>query len=212
MNLILLGPPGAGKGTQAKQVAEKYKIAHISTGDIFRETAKSGSELGKKLQEYMSSGKLVPDTLVIEIVMNRLKKDDCTKGFLLDGFPRTIEQSKALDEALAKNNNKIDRVISLDVNNEEIVKRLSSRRVCACGASYNLISQPPKKDEICDKCSAKLVLRADDNPQTVRKRLEVYDEQTKPLIEYYKNKKVLSSINGMNSVDTVFKDITLALK
>ena len=207
MNLILLGPPGAGKGTQAFQIAQKYTLPHISTGDIFRETAKSGSELGKKLQSYMTAGKLVPDELVIEIVQERLIKKDCEKGFLLDGFPRTIGQAQALDKALASKNKNIDKVISILLADEEIVKRLSSRRVCSCGASYNLITQPPKKADVCDKCGGQLIQRADDNADTIRQRLKVYHDQTSPLIEYYGKDKKLFSIKGDQLVEKVFKDI-----
>ena len=211
MNLVLLGPPGAGKGTQASQISQKYSLAHISTGDIFRETAKSGSELGKKLQSYMTAGKLVPDELVIEIVNERLSKPDCQKGFLLDGFPRTIGQAKALDEVLKKSGKLIDKVISIQLDDEEIVKRLSSRRVCSCGASYNLMTQPPKKEGICDKCSGTLVQRADDNAETIRQRLKVYHDQTSPLIEYYSSAKKLFSVKGDQPIDKVFKDISGAL-
>jgi adenylate kinase len=212
MNLVLLGPPGAGKGTQAVQISQKYSLAHISTGDIFRETAKSGSELGKKLQSYMTAGKLVPDELVIEIVNDRLSKPDCQSGFLLDGFPRTIGQAKALDEVLQKNGKKIDKVISIKLDDEEIVGRLSSRRVCSCGASYNLKTQPPKKEGVCDRCSSKLFQRADDNAETIRQRLKVYHEQTSPLIEYYSNDKKLFAVKGDQSIDMVFKDISGALE
>lgn len=213
MNIILLGPPGAGKGTQAKKIAAEYKLPHISTGDMFRETSASGSELGKKLQGYMSAGKLVPDELVIEIVKERLSKPDCAKGFLLDGFPRTVPQAQALDKALAAAGKKIDRVLTMNVDNEEIVRRLSSRRVCPkCGASYNVISQPPKKDSICDVCGSAVVQRADDNPETIRKRLEVYETQTRPLIEYYKKAGVVREADGTKSVDEVYKSLRAAIE
>ncbi|OGS37080.1 MAG: adenylate kinase [Elusimicrobia bacterium RIFOXYB2_FULL_49_7] len=213
MNLILLGPPGAGKGTQAKKIAQKYNVPHISTGDIFRETAASGSELGKKLQSYMSAGKLVPDEVVIEIVNVRLTRADCKAGFLLDGFPRTVPQAQALDKVLADSGRSIDRVLSMAVNNEEIVKRLSSRRVCGkCGASYNLISQSPKSEGICDLCSSPVILRADDNPETVRQRLKVYDEQTSPLIAYYKKAGVLREVDGSKPVEEVFKSLCAVIE
>lgn len=213
MNIILLGPPGAGKGTQAKMVAEKFSLQHISTGDMFRETAASGSELGKKLQSFMSKGALVPDDVVIEIVKERLSKPDCEKGFLLDGFPRTLAQAKSLDDLLKSMGKKIDHVVSISVEDEAIIKRLSSRRVClACGASYNTITQKPKVEGVCDKCKGKVVLRADDNAETVKNRLSVYKNQTSPLIDYYKNKKVLREVNGEGSVEEVFKKISDLVK
>lgn len=208
MNLILLGPPGAGKGTQAKMVAAKFKLPHISTGDMFRETAQSGSELGKKLQSYMSAGKLVPDDVVIEVVKTRLSQPDTKNGFLLDGFPRTVPQAQALDRILADKQEKIDDVVSLSVNEDEIVKRLSSRRVCAgCGASYNTLTQPPKIENVCDLCGGQVVQRADDTAATVRNRLHVYNEQTSPLIAYYAKQGVLREVNGSRPVEEVFKNI-----
>ncbi|MFC1500967.1 adenylate kinase [Elusimicrobiota bacterium] len=208
MNLILLGPPGAGKGTQAKLIASKFNLPHISTGDMFRETSSSGSELGKKLQRYMSEGKLVPDDVVIEVVRTRLTKADCKSGFLLDGFPRTVVQAKALDKNLSKEEKKIDLVLSIILDSEEIVKRLSSRRVCeSCGASFNTISQPTKVEGICDLCDGKVVQRKDDNPETIRQRLKVYEEQTSPLIEYYSKNGILSQIDGSKAVEEVFKSV-----
>ena len=213
MNLILLGPPGAGKGTQAKFISEKYGIPHISTGDMFRETAASGSELGKKLQEFMSAGKLVTDEIVIEVVKTRLLKSDTAKGFLLDGFPRTAPQAQALDKILVDQTKKIDAVLSITLADEEIVKRLSSRRVCiSCGASYNTVTQVPKADGICDKCSGKVIQRQDDNAQTIRQRLKVYNEQTSPLIEYYIKKGVLKTVEGSGSVEVVFKGLCEFIK
>ncbi|HBU69779.1 MAG TPA: adenylate kinase [Elusimicrobia bacterium] len=213
MNIILLGPPGAGKGTQAKKIAAKYSLPHISTGDMFRETAASGSELGKQLQSYMSAGKLVPDELVIAAVKERLLKKDCAAGFLLDGFPRTLPQAAALDKALAEAGKKIEKVISLTVDEEEIVKRLSSRRVClSCGATYNLAGQMPAKEGVCDTCSGKVIQRADDNENTIRKRMSVYREQTSPLIKYYTDNRVLREVNGMLSVEEVFKKICEAIQ
>ena len=208
MNIILMGAPGAGKGTQAKKLSTKYNLAHISTGDMFREASQSGSELGKKLQEYMSAGKLVPDQLVIEIVEQRLLKADCANGFLLDGFPRTLAQAKALDAVLNKNIKKIDKVIALIVDEEEVVKRLSSRRVCvACGATYNTSGNMPKVVDVCDACGGKVIQRADDNTGTIRNRLKVYNEQTTPLIEYYSSCKILAQINGTRPMEEVFRDI-----
>jgi adenylate kinase len=208
MNIILIGPPGAGKGTQAKKIAAKYKIPHISTGDMFRETSQSGSVLGKELQGYMSAGKLVPDELVIKIVMERLAKDDAANGFLLDGFPRTIPQAEALDKALSSVKKKIERVVAIIVEDEEIVKRLASRRVCsACGAAYNTITQPPKKDNQCDACAGKVVQRADDNESTIRKRLAVYKEQTSPIIEYYSRPGIVRKVQGSGAVESIFKAI-----
>lgn len=213
MNLILLGPPGAGKGTQAKFISEKYGLPHISTGDMFRETAASGSELGKKLQEFMSAGKLVTDDIVIEVVKVRISKADTAKGFLLDGFPRTVPQAQALDKMLSEKSVKIDVVLSITLDDEEVVKRLSSRRVCiACGASYNTITQAPKKDGVCDKCSGSVIQRQDDNAQTIRQRLKVYNEQTSPLIEYYTSKGVLKTVDGSGSVEAVFKGLCEFIK
>jgi adenylate kinase len=208
MNLILLGPPGAGKGTQAKMIAQAYHLPHISTGDMFRETAASKSELGTKLQSFMSQGKLVPDDVVIEVVKTRLSKPDCDKGFLLDGFPRTVKQAEALDALLAEKNRKIDAVLNIDLDDAEIVKRLSSRRVCiSCGASYNLITQPPKAAGVCDSCKGQVIQRSDDNAETIKNRLTVYHGQTSPLIEYYQRAGVLQKVDGSKSVDEVFKSL-----
>jgi adenylate kinase len=208
MNLILLGPPGAGKGTQAKMVAHKYGLPHISTGDMFRETAASASELGNKLQSFMSQGKLVPDDVVIEVVKTRLAKPDCANGFLLDGFPRTVKQAEELDKLLAEENRKISIVLNIDLSDGEIVKRLSSRRVCiGCGASYNLVTQSPKVADVCDQCLGKVVQRSDDNAETVANRLRVYHEQTSPLIDYYTRADVLKKVDGSRSVEEVFKNL-----
>ena len=208
MNLILVGPPGAGKGTQAKKIAAKYSIPHISTGDMFREASESGSALGKELQSYMSAGKLVPDELVIKLVMERLTRKDTEKGFLLDGFPRTIPQAEALDKALAAAGKKIEKVVAMIVEDEEIVKRLASRRVCvACGATYNTVTQLPKKDSICDTCGGKVIQRADDNEVTIRKRLSVYKDQTSPIIAYYSRSGIVRKVQGSGAVDAIFKAI-----
>ena len=191
MKIIMLGAPGAGKGTQAKKIAEKYQIPHISTGDIFRANIKNGTELGKKAKQYMDQGALVLDELTCDLVMDRIQQDDCKNGFVLDGFPRTIPQAEALDAALGKINEKMDYAIDVDVPDENIVNRMSGRRACLnCGATYHLISIPPKVEGICDVCGEKLILRDDDKPETVKNRLSVYHEQTQPLIDFYAKKNV----------------------
>lgn len=212
MKIIMLGPPGAGKGTQAKQIADKYSIPHISTGDIFRANIKNGTELGKKAKQYMDQGALVPDELTCDLVMDRIQQDDCKNGFVLDGFPRTIPQAEALDAALGKINEKMDYAIDVDVPDENIVNRMSGRRACLnCGATYHLISIPPKVEGICDRCGSEIVLREDDKPETVQKRLKVYHEQTQPLIDYYKNQGILKSVDGTQPMDEVFKAIVTIL-
>ena len=212
MKIIMLGAPGAGKGTQAKQIADKYSIPHISTGDIFRANIKNGTELGKKAKQYMDQGALVPDELTCDLVMDRIQQDDCKNGFVLDGFPRTIPQAEALDAALGKINEKMDYAIDVDVPDENIVNRMSGRRACLnCGATYHLISIPPKVEGICDRCGSEIVLREDDKPQTVQKRLKVYHEQTQPLIDYYKNQGILKSVDGTQPMDEVFKAIVTIL-
>ena len=184
MKIIMLGAPGAGKGTQAKQIADKYGVPHISTGDIFRANIKNGTELGKKAKEYMDQGLLVPDELTCDLVMDRIQQDDCKNGFILDGFPRTIPQAEALTAALEKIGQKMDYAIDVDVPDENIVKRMGGRRACVgCGATYHLVYAAPKKEGICDNCGAELILRDDDKPETVQKRLGVYHEQTQPLID-----------------------------
>ena len=204
MNYILFGPPGAGKGTQAKKIVEEFGLTHLSTGDMFREARKSD----EKIKALLASGQLVSDDVVIEMVGKRLEKDDVKKGFLLDGFPRTVYQAKALDEMLKKDNRRVDAVFSLGIDSEEAVRRISGRLVCgACGASYHKINQKPKVDGICDLCGSALIQRSDDQESVVRERLRVYDEQTKPLIDYYKNSGCLVELNGMLSVDEVFKQI-----
>jgi adenylate kinase len=212
MKIIMLGAPGAGKGTQAKQIADKYSIPHISTGDIFRANIKNGTELGKKAKQYMDQGALVPDELTCDLVMDRIQQDDCKNGFVLDGFPRTILQAEALDAALGKINEKMDYAIDVDVPDENIVNRMSGRRACLnCGATYHLISIPPKVEGICDRCGSEIVLREDDKPETVQKRLKVYHEQTQPLIDYYKNQGILKSVDGTQPMDEVFKAIVTIL-
>lgn len=212
MKIIMLGAPGAGKGTQAKQIADKYSIPHISTGDIFRANIKNGTELGKKAKQYMDQGALVPDELTCDLVMDRIQQDDCKNGFVLDGFPRTIPQAEALDAALGKINEKMDYAIDVDVSDENIVNRMSGRRACLnCGATYHLISIPPKVEGICDRCGSEIVLREDDKPETVQKRLKVYHEQTQPLIEYYSGKGVLKEVDGTQPMDDVFAAIVKIL-
>ncbi|AEA47102.1 adenylate kinase [Archaeoglobus veneficus] len=213
MNLILLGPPGSGKGTQAKLIVEKYGIPQISTGDMLREAVAKGTELGKKAKEYMDKGQLVPDEVVIGIVKERLKQPDCDKGFILDGFPRTIAQAEALDKMLEELGKKIDAVINIQVPEEEVVKRIVNRRSCRnCGAVYHLIYKPPKEEGKCDKCGGELYQRDDDKEDTVRARYQVYREQTEPLIDYYQKKGLLYNIDGTKSIDDVFKDIEAILE
>jgi len=205
MKLIMLGAPGAGTGTQAKYIAAKYDIPHISTGDIFRANIKNDTELGKKAKEYMDLGLLVPDELVVDLVADRLQQEDCKKGFVLDGFPRTIPQAKALDDALSKMGTKMDYAIEVDVPDADIVKRMSGRRACVgCGATYHIVTIPPKVENQCDTCGSGLILRDDDKEETVIKRLEVYHEQTQPLIDFYKEQGILVSVDGTLGV----KDIT----
>lgn len=205
MKIIMLGAPGAGKGTQAKQIADKYNIPHISTGDIFRANIKEGTELGKKAKTYMDQGLLVPDELVVELVADRIQQDDCKNGFVLDGFPRTIPQAEALDAALEKINEKMDYAIDVDVPDENIIRRMSGRRAClSCGATYHIVSIPTKTEGICDRCGSNVVLRDDDQPETVKKRLEVYHEQTQPLIDYYKNQGILRTVDGVLPMEDVF--------
>jgi adenylate kinase len=213
MNLILLGPPGAGKGTQAAKITEKYNIPQISTGDIFRDNIKNGTELGQKAQEYMNRGELVPDSLVISIAINRLKEPDCENGFLLDGFPRTIEQAEALDDYLAKHQKKIDHVLYVFAEPELIMKRMAGRVVCRnCGASYHTVTLPPKKEGICDLCGGELIHREDDKPETVKNRMEVYEAQTRPLIEYYKKAGILAPLDGIKDIDVLFAEIEELLR
>lgn len=212
MRLILLGPPGAGKGTQAAGIVDKYSIPHISTGDIFRKNIKEGTELGKKAKEYMDQGFLVPDDLVVAIVEDRLKDEDCQKGFLLDGFPRTEYQAEALDKVLDNMNNALNKVVNVNVDKEILIERAVGRRICKeCGATYHIQFNPPVSLEICDKCGGTLYQRADDNEETVTKRIEVYLQETQPLIDYYKDKGILVTVNGQQPIDKVFEDIVAAL-
>jgi adenylate kinase len=210
MNLILLGGPGAGKGTQAKLLIEKYKIPQISTGDILRAAVKEGTAMGKKAKEYMDAGKLVPDEVVIGIIEDRLKQADAQKGFILDGFPRTVPQAQALDATLKKMGSKIDHVISIEVDEEELVTRLTGRRTCknaACGQMYHVKFTPAKKEGVCDKCGSELYQRDDDNETTVRSRLATYNQATKPLIDYYAKQGILKTIKGVGGIDDIFKKI-----
>ena len=208
MKIIMLGAPGAGKGTQAKMISDKYGIPHISTGDIFRANIKNGTELGKKAKTYMDQGLLVPDELVVDLVVDRVAQADCAKGYVLDGFPRTIPQAEALDAALEKMGSKVGYAINVEVPDENIVTRMSGRRACvSCGATYHIVHIPPKTEGICDRCGAKLILRDDDKPETVKKRLAVYHEQTQPLIDYYTKQNVLVEVDGTKDMEEVFAAI-----
>ena len=208
MKIIMLGAPGAGKGTQAKKIAEKYHIPHISTGDIFRANIKNGTELGKKAKTYMDQGLLVPDELTVDLVIDRVGQDDCKDGYILDGFPRTIPQAECLDAALEKRGEKVDFAINVEVPDENIVNRMSGRRACVgCGATYHIKYNPTKVDGVCDACGEKLVLRDDDKPETVQKRLGVYHDQTQPLIDYYTKSGVLKEVDGTVDMEDVFQVI-----
>jgi len=209
MKIIMLGAPGAGKGTQAVMIAEKYGLPHISTGDIFRANIKNGTELGKEAKKYMDQGLLVPDELTVKILLDRVAKEDCKNGYVLDGFPRNIPQAEVLDRALSELNDKIDYAIDVDVPDENIIKRMSGRRSCpSCGATYHVTNVPPKKEGICDKCGGNLVQRDDDQEETVMNRLNVYHEQTQPLIEYYGKKGILKIVDGTQDMQKVFEIIT----
>ena len=212
MKIIMLGAPGAGKGTQAKKIAAKYGIPHISTGDIFRANIKEGTELGKKAKTYMDQGLLVPDELVVDLVVDRLQQDDCKKGYVLDGFPRTIPQAESLDAALAKVGDKMEYAIDVNVPDENIVTRMGGRRACVgCGATYHIVYNPTKVEGICDACGEKLILRDDDKPETVQKRLGVYHEQTQPLIDYYTKAGILKEVDGTVDMEDVFQSIVQIL-
>lgn len=212
MKIIMLGAPGAGKGTQAKKIAAKYEIPHISTGDIFRANIKNGTELGKKAKTYMDQGLLVPDELVVDLVVDRVNQEDCSRGYVLDGFPRTIPQAEVLDKALTELGDHIDYAIDVNVPDENIIKRMSGRRAClTCGATYHIEHVPPKKEGICDACGNELVLRDDDKPETVKNRLDVYHKQTQPLIDYYTEKNILKTVDGTVDMMDVFGAITSIL-
>ena len=208
MKIIMLGAPGAGKGTQAKKIADLCKVPHISTGDIFRANIKQGTELGKKAKTYMDAGELVPDELVCDLVVDRIQQDDCTEGFILDGFPRTIPQAEALTNALNAIEQKMEYALNIDVPDENIIHRMAGRRACVgCGATYHVEFNPPKVQDVCDVCGEELILRDDDKPETVTNRLNVYHEQTKPLIDYYEKQGIVHTIDGTQTMDQVFSDI-----
>lgn len=212
MKLIMLGAPGAGKGTQAKMLAQKFSIPHISTGDIFRANMRKGTELGKKAKTYIDQGLLVPDELVVDLVVDRVNQSDCTDGYVLDGFPRTIPQAVALDLALSNQGASLDFAIDIEVPDDNIIRRMEGRRVCLeCGEPYHTSYNPPSKEGACDKCSGAVILREDDQPETVKKRLIVYHEQTQPLIDYYSDKSVLMSVDGTVDANVVFNNILEAL-
>ena len=212
MRIILLGPPGAGKGTQAAGIVEKYNIPHISTGDIFRKNIKEGTDLGKKAKEYMDQGLLVPDELTVGLVTDRLSQDDCKNGFMLDGFPRNVAQAQQLGQYLNSVDLALDRVINIEVDKDILVGRAVGRRICkSCGATYHVEFNPPKVDGTCDVCGGELYQRADDNEETVSKRIQVYLDETKPLADYYSNEGIIANINGQQSIDKVFADIVDAL-
>lgn len=212
MKIIMLGAPGAGKGTQAKMIASKYSIPHVSTGDIFRANIKNGTELGKKAKTYMDAGQLVPDALTVDLLIDRISQSDCENGYVLDGFPRTIPQAECLDEALAKRDEVVDFAINVEVPDENIINRMGGRRACVnCGATYHVVHIPPQKEGICDKCGNELILRDDDKPETVQNRLKVYHDQTQPLINFYSKKGVLKEVDGTQDMKVVFEDIVKIL-
>ncbi|EDS76459.1 adenylate kinase [Clostridium novyi A str. 4552] len=209
MRMILLGPPGAGKGTQAKLISEKYSIPHISTGDIFRKNISEKTPLGVKAKEYMDKGQLVPDELTIDLVNDRLTHEDCKKGFLLDGFPRTVKQAEALEKFLTENNQSLDTALLIDVPSSFILERMTGRRVCpSCGASYHIKFNPPKIEGLCDVCKKEIIQRKDDTEETVKERIEVYDRQTQPLVDFYSSKDQLFVVDGTQSIDQVFETIS----
>lgn len=213
MKIVMLGAPGAGKGTQAKQIAAKYAIPHISTGDIFRANLKEGTELGLKAKVFMDQGLLVPDSLTLELIMDRFSKDDCKNGYVLDGFPRTIPQAEALTKALSDAGDKLDYAVNVDVPDENIVNRMSGRRACVkCGGTFHIKYNPTKVEGICDLCGGELTIRNDDKPEIVTKRLVAYHEQTQPLIDYYDNEKILRTVDGTQDVNKVFEDIIAILE
>lgn len=212
MRIVMLGAPGAGKGTQAIKIAEKYSIPHISTGDILRANIKEETALGKKAKGYIDQGLLVPDELVVDLVVDRVNQADCTRGYVLDGFPRTIPQAEALDKALEVMGQKVDYAINVSVPDENIINRMSGRRACpACGATYHIVYAPTKVEDVCDHCHGTLILRDDDKPETVQKRLSVYHKQTQPLIEYYTEKNLLVTVDGTLEIDDVFDTIVKIL-
>ena len=211
MNIVLLGPPGSGKGTQAQMIAEKYGVVHISTGDILRENVRGGTDLGKEAKTYMDAGKLVPDELLINIIKDRLAKPDVAGGYMLDGYPRTTPQAEAMDKILPELGQKIDVVVNINVPDDELVKRLGGRRMCQCGVSYHLKFNPPKKEGICDVCGGELYHRGDDKEEAILNRLEVYKTQTQPLIDYYNTAGIIASINGAGEITEIFDEIAVSL-
>lgn len=212
MKIVMLGAPGAGKGTQAKKIAGKYGIPHVSTGDIFRANIKNGTKLGMQAKAYMDAGNLVPDEITIGMLLDRIHQEDCEKGYVLDGFPRTIPQAESLTAALKERGESIDYAIDVDVPDENIIRRMSGRRAClSCGETYHIVYNAPKKEGVCDQCGEPLVLRDDDKPETVQNRLNVYHRQTQPLIDYYKKEGVLAQVDGTQDMEQVFQDIVKIL-
>ncbi len=212
MKIIMLGAPGAGKGTQAIKIADKYGIPHISTGDLFRSNIGNNTELGREAKQYMDAGKLVPDELTVRMLFDRVSNEDCKNGYVLDGFPRTIAQAEVLEEEVGKRDDRIDFVINVDVPDDHIIRRMSGRRACPkCGATYHIEHVPPKKEGICDSCGEQLILRNDDAPETVQKRLDVYHEQTQPLIDFYDKRKILRTVDGTKDLQDVFQEIVKIL-
>ena len=212
MKIVMLGAPGAGKGTQAKKIAGKYGIPHVSTGDIFRANIKNGTKLGMQAKAYMDAGNLVPDEITIGMLLDRIHQEDCEKGYVLDGFPRTIPQAESLTAALKERGESIDYAIDVDVPDENIIRRMSGRRAClSCGATYHIVYNAPKKEGVCDQCGEPLVLRDDDKPETVQNRLNVYHRQTQPLIDYYKKEGFLAQVDGTQDMEQVFQDIVKIL-
>lgn len=212
MNILLLGAPGSGKGSQAKLLETKFGLKHISTGDILRESVKNETSLGKLAKEYMNKGELVPDELILDLIEERISKVDCLGGVIFDGFPRTIKQAEGLDNLLVKNNKRLNHVLSIDVPFDKIITRLTARMVCSgCGKDYNKISNPPKSDK-CDVCNGDVIVRADDNEATIKNRLDVYKKSTEPLIDYYNNKNILKRIDGDKDVNLVFNDVEKLLQ
>ena len=212
MNLLLVGPPGAGKGTQAKRISKRYKIPHISTGDLLREAIANETQLGMRAKEYMETGKLVPDPLIMDLLNERLDRDDCRQGYLLDGFPRNRKQAEALDDLLSCRQEKLSAVLLIDVDQKEIIDRITGRRTCRdCGTIYHILQSPSRKEGVCDQCGGNLYQRKDDHEEIIKKRLEVYFEQTLPLIQYYSELKLLDKMNGSGTIDQIFNDICFHL-